>query len=211
MGEVISLMERRMRIVGEAPSARLPVRYVFDPRSPEAYLAAERVERLGAIVTWVPVLSRGPVAPATPAERARLVARAAALRLPLVWPEAAPASPRLVRIAALAAETGALPAFALASGRLAYCGGFDLDDPEIVAEAAAAAGLDLDACLAAAADPSRDGLLRAEADRLLAAAATDGAGRLPAFEVGRSVLFGEDQVPAVLAASRARPRSRRAG
>lgn len=209
MGEVISLMERRARIVGEAPAVRLPVRYAFDPRSPEAYLAAERVERLGASVTWVPVLPAGPVTPATPAESARLIARAAALRLPLVWPEVTPVSPRLVRIAALAADAGALPAFALAAGRLAYCGGFDLDDPEIVAEAAAAAGLDLDACLAAAADPSRDAPLRAEADRL--AATTNGPVRFPAFEVGRTVLFGEDQLPAVLAASRARPRTRRAG
>lgn len=209
MGEVISMMERRARIVGEAPAVRLPVRYAFDPRSPEAYLAAERVERLGANVTWVPVLPAGPVTPTTPAESARLLARAAALRLPLVWPEVTPASPRLVRIAALAADAGVLPAFALASGRLAYCGGFDLDDPEIVAEAAAAAGLDLDACLAAAADPSRDATLRAEAERL--AATANGPARLPAFEVGRTVLFGEDQLPAVLAASRARPRSRRAG
>ena len=41
----------------------------------------------------------------------------------------------------------------LAIGRLSFCGGFDVDDPEILAEAAAAAGLDLDACLLAAVNP----------------------------------------------------------
>ncbi len=63
---------------------------------------------------------------------------------PLIWPEPfADGGVRARRAASFACELGAGAAFALAAGRLAYCGGFDLDDPETLAEAAAAAGLPL--------------------------------------------------------------------
>ena len=71
-----------------------------------------------------------------------------ALRLPLVWPDRLPRRARgRSRAAAYAAEIGAGARFALAASRLAFCGGFDLDDPETLAEAAAAAGIPLRACL----------------------------------------------------------------
>ena len=64
--------------------------------------------------------------------------RAVELRLPLVWPDGFPvAAPSALRAAAYAAEIGAGARFALAASRLAFCGGFDLEDPEILAEAAA--------------------------------------------------------------------------
>ena len=79
--------------------------------------------------------------------------RAPQLRLPLVWPEHFPREvPAAMRAAAYAAEQGRGGEFVLAAGRLAFCGGFDLDDPEILAEAAAAAGIPLDDCLRAAGD-----------------------------------------------------------
>jgi len=53
--------------------------------------------------------------------------------------------------------------------RLAFCGGFDLDDPEVLAEAAAAAGVPLDDCLRAARDPALDAPALRAARRLLAA------------------------------------------
>ena len=79
------------------------------------------------------------------AERVRDAAeeRAAALRLPLVWPERFPTAGarRDARRRPTRPSRAAARAFVLAAARLAFCGGFDLDDPEILAEAAAAAGL----------------------------------------------------------------------
>jgi len=57
-----------------------------------------------------------------------------------------------MRAAVHACDVDRGPAFVLAATRLAFCGGFDLDDPEVLAEAAAAAGLELDACLHAGGD-----------------------------------------------------------
>ena len=66
-----------------------------------------------------------------------------------------------MRAAAYAAEQGRGRDFVLAAGRLAFCGGFDLDDPEILAEAAAAAGIPLEDCFHAAGDQRRDGAAEA--------------------------------------------------
>ncbi len=90
-------------------------------------------------------------------------------------------------------------AFALAAGRLAFCGGFDLDDPEILAEAAAAAGLGIDACLQAASDPSRDLGPRTAAEQLR----DRGADRLPCFGVGSALILGEERLAEAVAVSRA--------
>ena len=78
------------------------------------------------------------------------------MRLPLVWPEPfSDGGARARRAASFACELGAGAAFALAAGRLAYCGGYDLDDPEMLAEAAAAAGVPLTPCLEAAGETWR--------------------------------------------------------
>ena len=65
------------------------------------------------------------------------------------------------------AECGRAAAFALAAGRLAWFGGFELDDPEVLADAGAAASLGLDAALQAGGDIARDGPMEAAALRLL--------------------------------------------
>src|SRR6202020_3441258 len=89
--------------------------------------------------------------------RARAEQSAHALRLPLVWPERFPLrAPYAQRAAAFACELGPASAFALAASRLAFCGGFELDDPETIAEAAAAAAVPLGACLEAAGEQWRD-------------------------------------------------------
>ncbi len=86
-----------------------------------------------------------------------------------MWPDRFPGPvPSAMRAAAYASEVGHGRAFALAASRLAFCGGFDLDDPEILAEAADAAGMSLDGCLAAAGDRNWDLPLEA-ASRMLAA------------------------------------------
>jgi 2-hydroxychromene-2-carboxylate isomerase len=122
------------------------------------------------------------------AARARAEARAAELRLPLVWPERFPTgAPMALRAASHAAEIGAGGEFALAAMRLAYCGGFDLEDPETLAEAAAAAGMKLDECLASAGDHARDAALLAGARGLI----HRGVEFLPVVKVGGRYISGE--------------------
>ena len=124
--------------------------------------------------------------------------RAHELRLPLRPAEHARAARGAMRAAHHAAELGR-GRFALAAARLAYCGGFDLNDPEVLAEAAAASGIPLDTCLRAAGDVARDGPLEEAGRRLLAS----GADRLPAIRVGRVLHCGEAQVAQAAAVLRA--------
>jgi 2-hydroxychromene-2-carboxylate isomerase len=209
MGELINLAERReLRRRSRATPRSLPVRaeFFYDLACPFTYLVAERVERAYDDVVWTPAsataLRRGSPAAGEAAlagARAAAQERAAALRLPLVWPETWPRDvPAAMRVASYAAERGRGAAFALAAGRLAFCGGFDLDDPDSLAEAAAAAGLDLEESLRAAADRRRDGASEAAARRLLAV----GADRLPALRVGRSLFWGDSQVAEAVATAR---------
>ena len=209
MGELINLAERReLRRRSRATPRSLPVRaeFFYDLACPFTYLVAERVERAYDDVVWTPAsataLQRGSPAAgeaALAAVRAAAQERAAVLRLPLVWPETWPADvPAAMRVASYAAERGRGAGFALAAGRLAFSGGFDLDHPDSLAEAAAAAGLDLEESLRAAADRRRDGAVEAAARRLLAV----GADRLPALRVGRSLFWGESQVADAVATAR---------
>lgn len=178
----------------------LTVTFAFDLASAWTYLAAERVERSFPGATWMPVAVDPPRhVEARMADHSLVAARAAALRMPLVWPERTSAGGRkAMRVAAWAAGLGQAPAFVLAAGRLAFCGGFDLDDPETLVEAAAAAGLGADACLRASDDVARDAEAIAAGCRLLA----EGVDRLPAVRVGRLQFCGEERIAAALAATR---------
>jgi 2-hydroxychromene-2-carboxylate isomerase len=209
MGDLISLSERRealrRRSTGQR-RARSRAVFFFDLACPFTYLAAERVERSFDDVIWRPAssdsLRRSALADddvCAASVRRAAEERAAALRLPLVWPERFPAVvPAAMRVAAQADEAGRGAAFVLAATRLAFCGGFDLDDPEILAEAAAAAGVVLEDTLRAARDAGRDGAIEAAGRSLLAA----GADRLPALRVGRALYWGEERVGEALAAAR---------
>src|SRR3954451_20927755 len=199
MGIVVSLETRRQgrsTTDGVRERARTAA-FHFDLADPGTYLAAERVDRLFPGIAWIPTsltALRGPWAGDDD-----VAARAGALRMPLVWPERHPAPrPAAMRAAAYAAEQGRGAAFSLAASRLAFCGGFDLDDPEVLAEAAAAAGIGLRECLQAAGETARDAPAEAEAQRLLAA----GADRLPVVRVGRLIFAGEERVTAAVAAWR---------
>jgi 2-hydroxychromene-2-carboxylate isomerase len=208
MGQVIRLAERReprkSHTAGRDRSMR--AEFFFDLGCPFTYLAAERVDRAFDEVTWVPAsttaLRCGSLAADPAAEEAMRVAaeeRAAVLRLPLVWPERWPGDvPAAMRVAHHAAQSGRGGAFVIAATRLAFAGGFDLDDPELLTEAAAAAGLALEACLQAAAEVRRDGAIEGAGRRLLSA----GADRLPALVVNRALYWGEDRVAEVTAAAR---------
>jgi 2-hydroxychromene-2-carboxylate isomerase len=218
MGDVISLGEARAaraqsRGAGPAYSGRAPrVTFFFDLVSPWTYLAAERAERLFAGDRWRPAtgdaIAGGRTAPdpRDAAERAAAERRAEALRLPLVWPEGWPASGcGAMRVAALAAERGRAAPFVLAASRLAFCGGYELDDPEVIAEAAAAAGLALDDALRAAGEVRRDGAMERTALRLL----RRGADELPAVTVGHQLFAGEGRLAEAAAAAAAPPPVRR--
>ena len=202
MGDVVSLQRHRYARAAAARRSRRErprATFFFDLASPYTYLAAERAERLFCGLEWRPALATALHAGEPEADRELAHRRADLLRLPLVWPErAAPGVPAAMRVASLAAERGCGAAFVLAASRLAFCGGFDVDDPEILAEAAAAANLGLDECLAAAGDVSRDGTIEDTGRRLLAA----GADRLPALRIGRLLFCGEDRIAEAAAAAR---------
>jgi 2-hydroxychromene-2-carboxylate isomerase len=167
MGELIQLTARRAARNARRPDA-LPT-FFFDVSDPLSYLMAEQVERTLGEVHWIAVdgTALRDRAAGQSGMREHAEARAKALRLPLVWPDTFPAStPCALRAAAFACEIGAGPQFALAASRLAFCGGFDLEDPEALTEAAAAAGIPLDGCLQAAGERWRDEELAEMADVL---------------------------------------------
>ena len=214
MGDLISLADhRRLRTadaattsVGAAAAAQTVPRpprvtFAFDLSSPYTYLAAERVDRLFPGLIWKPVLEE--VLQRPPHDTAAVEERAHALGLPLVWPDQGAWGPDRVRpamrVASLAAERGRAASFVLAASRLAFCGGFELDHPEVLAEAAAAANLGLEDCLHAAGDVSRDGRMEDNARKLLA----QGAERLPSLRVGRLLFAGEDRIGEALMAAQA--------
>jgi 2-hydroxychromene-2-carboxylate isomerase len=214
MGQVIYLNERRTERSRRTPD--LPPAFFFDVSCPLSYLTAERIERTLGEVEWVPVdgaalrggLESGDGDPMTGdrhAIRVRADAHARSLRLPLVWPDRFPGEARCAqRACAFACEIGAGGAFALAATRLAFCGGFELEDPETLAEAAAAAGVPLEECLAAAGETWRDDELEATADLLRAQGITE----LPAIYLGQHWITGDDALLAV-AALLAEPRAAR--
>lgn len=203
MAEVIQLTQRRTQradqradrwTAAQAPDVA-PTTLYFDLASPYTYLVAERIERRVGDAVWRPaeLPQRVPHGGELAAEAQR---RAHALRMPLVWPERFPSRvPTAMRVATYAHEQGCGPAFAIAAGRLAFCGGFDVEDPEIIAEAAAAAGLDVDGALAAARDPRRDHQI-GMAGRSVGHA---GGALLPALEHERRLYCGEPHITAWLA------------
>jgi 2-hydroxychromene-2-carboxylate isomerase len=190
MGEVIELKDQladRSRLGGGVRAA-----FFYDVACPFSYLVGERIERVLGEVEWIPApavgLDGGTRWARFDGTRELAERHAGAVRLPLVWPDGFPANTRhALRAASYAAENGAGAGFALAAMRLAFCGGFDLEDPEILTIAAGSAGLCVDACLLAARDPERDGPLWATARGLR----TRGVRALPALRLGRRVIEGE--------------------
>jgi len=170
----------------------------FDLSSPYTYLAAERAERMFAGLDWQPACTAALHGSERSEDTMRAAShRAALLGLPLMWPDGYPRPPRgAMRVASLAAELGCGAAFVLAASRLAFCGGFDIDEPDILAEAAAAAGIGLGETMAAAGDLGRDGAIEQAGLSLLAA----GALRLPAMRVGRLLFCGEERLHEAAAA-----------
>jgi 2-hydroxychromene-2-carboxylate isomerase len=200
MAEVIQLARHRLARVAADTAAIVPTTVFFDLASPDTYLVAERLERCLGDARWqAAVIGSGIMGVGS--ELAPTIAaaerRAHELHMPLVWPERFPTPvPTAMRVATHAAEHGCGAAFAIAAGRLAFCGGFDIEDPHILAEAAAAAGVELADALAAARDPRRDHLI-ATAGRELR---LDGGAVLPALRCEGRLYCGEQRVTAAMLA-----------
>jgi 2-hydroxychromene-2-carboxylate isomerase len=155
---------------GGSSTAEPRTRFLFDLASPACWLVAERIRAmLPATTEWVPVhvpdLGEGEGFRCAEEEqiwRAAIERRAAQLGLPPVhWPARVPFDSGLAMRAATYADD---PAFALAAFRQAWCAGRSLDEPDAVAQAAAACGLDPAALLRGAGLPAtHDALARAGA------------------------------------------------
>ncbi len=165
--------------------------FFFDLGCPASYLAAERIERAFGQVRWVPTAqlpgARRRDAQATAELLASVAREADSLRLPLIVPERFGAEFLPARrAAAFAAAYGAGGRFALATSRLAFCGGYDIDTRIVITEAARAAALNVRECLDAAGDPRWDEPLLATASELEAVGVDTG----PAILIGANWFHG---------------------
>ncbi len=201
MAELIELGRRRSDRTAPSPSGLARTMLYFDLALPETYFVAERVERRFGDAQWCPaVLWNGGQVGVDDASRAVELAerRARELRMPLVWPERFPATvPAAMRVAMYAAECGCGSAFAIAAGRLAFCGGFDIAESDMVAEAAAAAGVEVAEALIAARDLERDETIVGTGRALW----SEGVTALPAMRHDGRMYCGEPQITAALAGS----------
>jgi 2-hydroxychromene-2-carboxylate isomerase len=189
MGELIRLSERKADLSRPSHSSAA---FFFALGCPFSYLAAERVERAFGEIEWVPL--PGPLPTHTWPQEALEVAEreAAALRLPFAGPDRLPADCRpAARAAVFAARQGLVARFALAVSRLVFCGGFELDDPETISEAAGAADLSVAEALGAAEDSRYDAQLDATAQGLR----SRGVGASPVIRIGRRWFSGLEAVP----------------
>ena len=145
-------------------------RFYFDLASPQAYLAAERVNHvLGEVPEWVPVrFEPGPFRCAEEIEAYREdIERAATAQgvQELRWPEPFPAdSEWAMLVATYAKQIGRAVAFSLAAFRQAFAAGRDLGERDPVLLAAAACEMHPAAVVKGAG-------LRGTRERLTAAAA----------------------------------------
>jgi 2-hydroxychromene-2-carboxylate isomerase len=173
------------------------VEFLFDPTSPFSYLALERVERQFPRAAWRVADGRR-FGPLVAASRERAERRADALRIPLVWPERRGDGTFARRVAAHAIRADRGPEFALALGRLTFCGGYDPDDLDLLVEAGAAADLSLSQVLTATTDVWLDGDMEAAATQTLDA----GVAELPAMCVRGRIFGGEERLAEAAAVAR---------
>lgn len=195
MAEVIQLTRRRLDRRAPVTPGVGPTTLYFDLASPDTYFLAERLERRVGDAIWRPAVLAAALGRDGGEAMAAAQRRAHSLRMPLVWPDRFPARvPTAMRVATYAAEQGCGSAFAIAAGRLAFCGGFDLEALDILAEAAAAAGADVDGALVAARDPRRDHQIGIAGRSVV----HGGGNALPALEHERRLYCGEASISAWL-------------
>ena len=178
--------------IAPAPGGVWRAAFFYDVACPFSYLVAERVERVLGEVEWVPApavgLDGGARWAQFDATRALAERDALAARLPLrlarrlSGQHPSRAEGRLVR-----RRERRRRRFALAATRLAFCGGFDLEDPEILGDRRRGGGAGARRMPAGGARPARDRALWATARGLHAR----GVGALPALRLGRRFIEGE--------------------
>lgn len=196
MGELISLSAR---LADRTRSARSSdgAAFFYAPGCPISYLVAERAERILGEVDWIPVPPLG-----LTDERLLAHARreAVILRLPLQIPDNPLADPRpLTRAACLAGKQGVGPQFGLAAARLIYCGGYEIDDPRVVVDAAEVAGLSARAARRASMDVGLDPALEATTAGLR----RRGLRSMPVIRVGQRWFEGVQALPGAAIAAAA--------
>lgn len=175
--------------------------FYFDLASPYTYLAAERAERIGSRLRWVPAWSEALQCHAalTREGHADVARRAGEIGLPLSWPlTPAPKVAGAMRVASLAVQQGVGALFVLAASRLAFCGAHDIEDLRILGDAAYVSGISHHDMLEAAFDSGRDGAIEHAGSRLLLA----GAERLPALHAASRLCCDESLFDEMLAAAR---------
>ncbi len=184
-----------------------PARFYFDLGSPYAWLAAERIEQALYPVEWRPVLLGGIFAATGRSSWARTDAREDGMReverradaygLPaVVWPPEWPNDGLLaMRAAAAAARLGHAREYALAAFRLSFTRGLMQSDPDTVAAAAKACGLDPQVLVEEATSP--DG--KADLRRRTEAAIADGVSGAPTTLVGGRLYWGDDALDRAIA------------
>jgi 2-hydroxychromene-2-carboxylate isomerase len=210
MGEVIYLSER---LADRSRPSIGPAAFFYSLDCPLSYLAAERVERALGEVAWIPVV--GPLSQSSglrsaderlslASERLALAEKEAQmLSVPLVEPHRYPMdSRRAARAAIWASEEGRGACFALSVARFGFCGGFDISSDEVIAEAAAGAGLNPVQAVEASRDPKRDHQLEATATGLQAR----GVLMPPVIRIDTRWFCGSDAMMAAVSFSAGQPR-----
>ena len=188
-----------------------PPPFYFGAMSPYSWLAAERIERLLPEAHWRGVLA-GVVFAAhgrtswglTDQREEGLAAcerRAAAYGLgPIRWPAAWPTIDlRVARAMILAEQHGAMQEFSLRAMRMAFLEGADLEDLEVVIEAARHVGIEPSELHSALADPAVKLSVRATNDEALAA----GVFGVPTVVLDGELFWGDDRLEDAAAAYRA--------
>lgn len=187
--------------------------FYYDFSSPYAYFTAHRIAHgFPVAVRWQPILFGGLIGTIgkTPwsmrDERAagmrECERRAAALGLPLTWPDQWPLgtySVAIVRAALAAGEQGLVREFSLAAFREGLGRGRDLRDLEAVVEIARGIGADVDALIATAERDATKRLVRTVTDR----AVTDGITGIPTIDVAGQRFWGDDRFEDAVAAAEA--------
>jgi 2-hydroxychromene-2-carboxylate isomerase len=191
--------------------------FYYDFNSPYAYLSAHRIAR-GALpgeVRWQPVafgviigeVGKVPWSLASPESaregKAICERRAAELGLPpITWHPEWPAgnySILVLRAALVAQEHGRLPEFSLAAYAQNFAAGADLREPDVVLEAAVAAGLEREAV----AERVRDAEIKQRLRDVTAAAIADGITGVPTFDVAGRRYWGDDRIAAAASSAAA--------
>ena len=175
-------------------------RFYFDLASPQAYLAAERVNHvLGEVPEWVPVrrelVFRCAEEVASYREDVERAARAQGVQ-PLRWPDPFPADSEWAMLAATyAKQIGRAVAFSLAAFRQAFAAGRDLSQRDNVLLAAAACEMHPTALDKGA---GRDSIRRRLQEATDAAGAA-GVLEVPAIQVGDRIFHGDRELEAAAA------------